>query len=59
MIMWVLWGERNSRVFRSLDRDPSETWFIVCFHVSLWASILKTFCSHSIGTIILSWRPFL
>lgn len=28
-ILWDLWGERNSRVFRGLKRDPSNVWFLV------------------------------
>lgn len=40
-ILSVLWGERNSRIFRGVDKDPSEVWSLVHSHVSLWASVLK------------------
>lgn len=33
-ILWVLWGEWNSRIFRGVNRDPLEVWFLR-FHVSL------------------------
>lgn len=33
----------NNRVFRGLDKDSSEVWFLVRFHVSLWVSGLKHF----------------
>lgn len=41
-LLWD-WGERNNRVFRGVDRDPNEVWSLVRFHVSLWASVSKTF----------------
>lgn len=41
----MLWGERDSKVFRGVERDPRE----------LWASISKTFCNYSIGVMSHSW----
>lgn len=29
------WEEKNNRVFCGVERDPSEVWFLVRFHVSL------------------------
>ena len=57
MLLWVLWGERNGRIFIGVDRDLSEIRSFVCFHVSLWASVSKSFCNYSIGVILHSWRP--
>lgn len=34
-IFWVSWDERNSRVFRGVERNPREIWSLVCFPVSL------------------------
>lgn len=59
MVVWVLWGKRNSRVFKGVKRDSREVWSLVPFHVSHWASILKVFGNYSIGMIMYSWSPFL
>lgn len=32
---WVLWGKWNNRVFRGLERDPSDVWSLVRYYVSL------------------------
>lgn len=53
--VWSLWGEQNSRTFRSWDTDPSETWSFVRYYFSLWAVILKTFCNYSIGILLHTW----
>lgn len=42
-IMWVLWDERNRRVFRAVEREARDIWSLVCFHVSGWALISKVF----------------
>lgn len=30
-LLWDLWGETNNRVFKSVDRGPSEIWSLVFF----------------------------
>lgn len=32
--------------------DPSEVWSLIRLHVSLGASVSKTFCNYSIGIIL-------
>lgn len=34
-VTWDFWSEINSKMFRSVERDPSEVWSLVKFHVSL------------------------
>lgn len=41
-----------------MERDPSEVWFLVRFHVSLWASVLKTLCNYSLAYYIVG-SPFI
>lgn len=55
--LWDIWGERNNRVFRSLE-DPCEIWSLVRFHVLVWASVFEAFCNYSLGNILLIWKPF-
>lgn len=31
-LLWDLWGETNNRVFKSVDRGPSEIWSLVFFY---------------------------
>ena len=45
-------------MFRGRERDHSEVWSLIRFHVFLWASISKSFCNYSISDILLSWSPF-
>ena len=40
-ILRVFWGEQNNIVFRGLEREPSDVWSLVCFHVRLCASIQR------------------
>ena len=37
------------------ERDFSEIWSLIRYHVSLWASVSKKFCNYSIDNILLSW----
>ena len=34
-LLWDLWGERNNRVFRGLEKDLSDVWSLARFYVSL------------------------
>lgn len=33
-LLWVLWSERNNRVFRGVKRDPCDVWVLVKVQVS-------------------------
>lgn len=56
-IMWNLWGERNNRDFRGLEKELSDVWVFIKFHVSLWAS--TSFILFLNYSILLNWTPFL
>lgn len=34
-LLWDVYGGRNNKVFRGLEKDHSEVWSLVRFHVSL------------------------
>ena len=36
----------EEQVFRGREKGYSEVWSLVRFHISLWASISKTFCNY-------------
>ena len=40
-------------MFRGVEREPSEVWFSVTFHVSLCTSVWKTLCNYSLSNIVL------
>ena len=54
-IFWV----KGTRVFRDLEKDPSESWSLVRYHAYLWASVSKFFCNYSLRNILLSRKSFL
>ena len=58
-IFWVLWDERNMRVFSGVERGSEEIWSVTRYHISIWASISKTFCNYLLDMILYSWAPFL
>ena len=43
-----IFGRREITVFCGVQRDPSEAWSLVRFHVPRWNSISKTFCKYSL-----------
>lgn len=52
-------GKRNIRVFRGVERDPSEVWSLMRFQISLWASFFFFFCIYTLVYVVflLSWKP--
>ncbi|KAK9287462.1 hypothetical protein L1049_015883 [Liquidambar formosana] len=55
-IFWVIWIERNSRIFRDLVEEMDGIWDRVCFLASLWASVDKSFEGIPLSLIIRNWR---
>lgn len=43
VVVWDIWGERNEKVFRGLQKSASHVWSLVRFCVSLWDSVPKFF----------------
>lgn len=57
-LLCQIFGESKIVMFRGLEKDPSNIWSSIRFHVSLQGSISKTFCSYSIDSILYNWSPF-
>lgn len=47
-ILWVIWLERNDRIFRSRRVDPIILWERVKFLASLWAKASSAFAETSL-----------
>ena len=43
LLIWIVWRERNVRIFEDKWRSIEMIWDLVYFHLSFWASITKTF----------------
>lgn len=57
-LFWDLWRERNNRVCRVVERDPSDILYRVRFHVSHELRFQRSFCNCTIDTIFCSWSSF-
>lgn len=59
ILLWGIWGERNNRIFRVIEREAFVVWPLVRFNVFLWALMTKSFCNYFPGFILLDWSSFL
>ena len=42
-IAWLIWSERNRRIFEYKSRDPSDIWELSCLLVGQWAKASRIF----------------
>ncbi|RVW63727.1 hypothetical protein CK203_052776 [Vitis vinifera] len=40
-LIWMVWQERNNRIFEDKGRTEEMVWDLIRFYSSLWASVLK------------------
>lgn len=56
-VVWVIWWERNRRIFKDFKGDNVEcSWDNVRFWASLWSSVSPAFRYLSVSLILLDWK---
>ena len=54
-LLWIVWKERNARIFENTWRMSDSLWDLLHFFVSFWAYCTYTFKPYPLSVIQLSW----
>ena len=54
-LMWVVWRERNARIFEDKARNSEYLWDCIRFLTSLWAFCSKVFKGIPLNVLQLDW----
>ena len=54
-LMWVVWRERNARIFEDKVRNSEYLWDSICFLTSFWAFCSKVFKGIPLNMLQLDW----
>ncbi|KAJ9680550.1 hypothetical protein PVL29_019769 [Vitis rotundifolia] len=54
-LMWVVWRERNARIFEDKARNAEYLWDSICFLTSFWAFCSKVFKGIPFNILQLDW----
>ncbi|RVW87823.1 hypothetical protein CK203_039735 [Vitis vinifera] len=54
-LIWVVWRERNARIFLDKARNPESLWDSIFFLASLWAFCSKVFKGIPLIVLQLDW----
>ena len=54
-LLWVVWRERNARIFEDKTRNSENLWDMIHFLASLWDFCSKVFKGIPLNVIHLDW----
>ena len=54
-LIWMVWQERNNRIFEDKGRSEETLWDLILFYSSLGASCTTTFRGVPLSVLQLNW----
>ncbi|KAL6323792.1 hypothetical protein AAG906_002260 [Vitis piasezkii] len=54
-LIWMVWQERNNRIFEDKGRMEEMVWDLIRFYSSLWASCTEAFRGVPLNILQLNW----
>ncbi|RVX22606.1 hypothetical protein CK203_012544 [Vitis vinifera] len=54
-LIWLVWQERNNRIFEDKGRTEEMLWDLIWFYSSLWASCTEAFRGVPLSVLQLNW----
>ncbi|RVW50845.1 hypothetical protein CK203_101824 [Vitis vinifera] len=54
-LIWMVWQERNNRIFEDKGRTEEMVWDLIQFYSSLWASCTEAFRGVPLSILQLNW----
>ena len=55
-LVWIVWQERNKRIFEDKGRSEETLWDLILFYSTLWASCSAAFRGVPLNVLQLNWR---
>ncbi|RVW50733.1 putative ribonuclease H protein [Vitis vinifera] len=55
-LVWIVWQERNNRIFEDKGRSEETLWDLILFYSTLWASCFAAFRGVPLNVLQLNWR---
>ena len=55
ILLWIVWRERNVKIFEDTSKMPEMMWDLLHFYVSFWAYRIDIFKPYPLSVIQLSW----
>ena len=54
-LLWMVWQERNNRIFEDKGRTEEMLWGLILFYSSLWAFCTAAFREVPLSVLQLNW----
>ncbi|KAL6345662.1 hypothetical protein AAG906_017398 [Vitis piasezkii] len=54
-LIWMVWQERNNRIFEDKGRTEEVVWDLIRFYSSLWASCTEAFRGVPLSILQINW----